>query len=262
MPRDDHEEHEKDLEEEDFDEEHDVIEGKDDWEDESETDQDVADLFNEAQDLDYGRGDLTRKLRSHTDKSPMLSGGDIDADWENADVGEESVGGQNPTPDQSDVDEIGEAMGVVYQDDEPVNTDDKLEKRDAHPWELNPASAGPEFGARVEQEFERPLPGAAGNVQRKRTRASAEQSARTAGGGGNSTTAGRNIRNAETTRLGGKSSRMTAGGGRPSKSKHAGTSSRPAETTTRQRAGTRRAAKSTRAGRRRATGGRRGGKRA
>jgi hypothetical protein len=261
MPRDDYEElDEEDLqEEEDVEEEHDAVEDEDDWEEEVETDDDVADIFNEAQGLDYGRGDLTRKLRSHTDKNPTLSGGDIDADWENADVGEEAVGGQNPTPDQSDVDEIGEAMGVVYRDDEPVDTDDKLGKRDKNPWELNPASAEPEFRARVEQEFEQPLRSMAGNAQRKKTSPSAgAQSARTAGGGETSTPAGRNIRNATTSRRGGKNNRITTGGGRASKSKHAGTSSRPAQTAARQTTATQR--KSTRAGGRRATGGRRPGK--
>jgi hypothetical protein len=237
MPRDDYKElNEEELEEEeDFDEEHDAVEDEDDWEKQVETDDDVADIFNEAQDLDYGRGDLTRKLRSHTDKSPALSGGDIDADWESADVGEEAVGGQNPTPDQSDVDEIGEAMGVVYQDDEPVDTDDKLEKRDKNPWELNPASAGREFGARTKQEFEQPLHGMAGNVQGKRT-----------------------SRNATTSRRGRKSNRITTGGGRASKSKHAGTSGRPAQTATRQTTASH--SKSTRTGGQRATS-RRAGKR-
>ncbi len=263
MPRDDYEElDEEDLEEEDLDEEHDAVEDEDDWEKEVETDDDVADLFNEAQNLDYGRGDLTRKLRSHTDKNPTLSGGDIDADWDHADVGEETVGGQNPTPDQSDVDDLGEAMGVVYQDDEPVDTEDKLEKRDKNPWELNPASAGPEFGARVEQEFKEPLHSMAGNAQRKRTNsnASAEKSARAAVGRETSTPAARNIRNAVTTRRGGKSNRITTGG-RAAKRKNVETSSRPARTSTRRKTSSRPATKTTRAGGGRATGGRRGGKR-
>ncbi len=252
MPRDDYEElDEEDLEEEDLDEEHDAVEDEDDWEKEVETDEDVADLFNEAQNLDYGRGDLTRKLRSHTDKSPTLSGGDIDADWDQADVGEETVGGQNPTPDQSDVDDLGEAMGVVYQDDEPVDTDDKLEKRDKNPWELNPASEGPEFGARVKQEFEQPLRSMTGGVQRKRTspNARAEKSAPATIGTETSAPAGRAA----------KSNRINTGG-RAAKSKNAETSSRPARTSTRRKPSSRRATKTTRTGAGRATGSHRGGK--
>lgn len=263
MPRDDYERFdEEDLEdeEEDLHGDRDAVEDEDDWEDEVETDKDVAEIFNDAQNLDYGRGDLTRKLRSHTDKNPTLSGGDIDADWENADVGEETVGGQNPTPDQSDVDELGEAMGIVYQDDEPVDSDAKLEKRDENPWELNPASVGPEFGARVKQEFDQPLHRMTGDVQRKRTSPndSAEKSARAAAGTKASAPAGRNIRSAQAAPRGGKSDQMTTGGRRAAKSKRAGTSSRPAETTTRQTTGKRRAAKASRGAGRRATGGRRG----
>ncbi len=264
MPRDNYEDFdEEDLpKEEDLDEEDDAVEDEDDWEDEVETDEDVADLFNEAQNLDYGRGDLTRKLRSHTDKNPSLSGGDIDANWEDADVGEEAVGGENPTPDQSDVDEIGEAMGVVYKDDEPVNTDKKLEERDKNPWELNPVSEGKEFSARVKQEFDQPLHRMTGSTQRKRTspNASAKKSARAAAGKGASATAERKLRNAETTPRGGTSARV-ATGGRAAKSKHAATSNPTASTATRQNASTQRS-RTTRAGGHRTTSGRRGRKRA
>ncbi len=86
-------------------------------------------------------GPLAEKLREHTDTSPMLSGGDVDAAWEDADIGEESVGGGNPTPDQDEVDEIGRAMGLTFEDNEPLDFSEKLEKRDRDRWELDPASA-------------------------------------------------------------------------------------------------------------------------
>jgi hypothetical protein len=47
----------------------------------------------------------------------------------------------NPTPDQDVVDELGQAAGLTYEDDEPLHTGDKLEKRDKKRWELNPESA-------------------------------------------------------------------------------------------------------------------------
>jgi hypothetical protein len=84
---------------------------------------------------------LERKLREHHESSPNLSGGDVDAAWEDDDVGEESVGGGNPTPDQDVVEELGEAMGVTYEDNEPLRIGDKVAKRDSDRWELNPASA-------------------------------------------------------------------------------------------------------------------------
>ena len=85
---------------------------------------------------------LVEKLLEYTNTSPTLSGGDVDAAWEDADdVGEEAVAGGNPTPDQDEVDEIGKAMGVTFQDNEPLDFTEKIEKRDRERWELDPASA-------------------------------------------------------------------------------------------------------------------------
>ena len=71
----------------------------------------------------------------------VLAGGDIDAAWDEAAVGEETVGGTTPTPDQDIVDEIGRAVGVEYEDAEPLHTTEKLERRDEQRWELHPASS-------------------------------------------------------------------------------------------------------------------------
>ncbi|MDF0653173.1 MAG: hypothetical protein CV081_06515 [Nitrospira sp. LK265] len=70
-----------------------------------------------------------------------LSGGDVDATWSGTDGGEEAVGGSTPTPDQDVVDELGEAVGITYDDAEPLRLDDKVADRDAQRWELNPASS-------------------------------------------------------------------------------------------------------------------------
>lgn len=78
---------------------------------------------------------------AYTARNPILTGGDVDAGWEYADIGEEAVGGSNPTPDQDRVDDLGEAVGVTYQDNEPLKFDEKLEKRDRARWELDPASS-------------------------------------------------------------------------------------------------------------------------
>jgi len=69
-----------------------------------------------------------------------LTGG-VDAAANRVDAGEEVVGGDNPTPDQDIVDEIGAALGVTYQDDEELKAADKIIERDRHRWELDPASA-------------------------------------------------------------------------------------------------------------------------
>jgi len=102
----------------------------------------VREEFAEASHLGDGGGQrLAEKLRQHPDTSPRLSGGDVDAAWEDAAVGEESVAGDNPTPDQDQVDELGAAMGIVYAPGEPLHTAEKVEDRDQHRWELDPASS-------------------------------------------------------------------------------------------------------------------------
>jgi hypothetical protein len=109
-------------------------------------DEDIKEEFRERQGLaSGGRQKLEEKLREHTSQDPRLSGGDVDAAWDDSDVaGEESVGGSAPTPDQDNVDELGQAAGVTYQDEEPLNSDKKILDRDRHRWELNPASTDDE----------------------------------------------------------------------------------------------------------------------
>jgi hypothetical protein len=89
-----------------------------------------------------GRAAFRHAKKEHTQTSPAMTGGDVDADWEDAyAVGDEAPGGDNPTPDQDIVDEIGAALGVTYQDDEELKAADKIIERDRHRWELDPASA-------------------------------------------------------------------------------------------------------------------------
>jgi hypothetical protein len=89
-----------------------------------------------------GREELKEAIRDHTETSPALTGGDVDASWEDAyAVGDEAPGGDNPTPDQDRVDDIGRALGVEYEDNEELKSADKIEKRDRNRWELDPASS-------------------------------------------------------------------------------------------------------------------------
>jgi hypothetical protein len=47
------------------------------------------------------------------------------------------------------------ALGLTYEDNEPLNTNEKLEARDLHRWELDPASsAGYEERMKREGEYE------------------------------------------------------------------------------------------------------------
>jgi hypothetical protein len=89
-----------------------------------------------------GRAELIERLNEHTATSPRLTAGDIDANWEEAySSGDEAPGGDNPTPDQDVVDEIGRALGVEYADNEELKSADKIAGRDRHRWEFDPASA-------------------------------------------------------------------------------------------------------------------------
>jgi len=89
-----------------------------------------------------GRSTLEQTRREHTETSPQMTGGDVDADWEDAyAVGDEAPGGDNPTPDQDRVDDIGRALGIEYADNEELKAGDKIANRDRNQWELDPASA-------------------------------------------------------------------------------------------------------------------------
>jgi len=89
-----------------------------------------------------GRAELADKLREHTSTGPAMTGGDVDADWESAEaVGDEAPGGDNPTPDQDIVDNIGRAVGIEYDDNEELQGGDEIVKRDKKRWELDPASS-------------------------------------------------------------------------------------------------------------------------
>ena len=88
-----------------------------------------------------GRAELKDRLRKNTSASPALTSGDVDADWESAEtIGDEAPGGDNPTPDQDVVDDIGRALGVEYEDDEELQGGAEIKERDRRRWELDPAS--------------------------------------------------------------------------------------------------------------------------
>lgn len=88
-----------------------------------------------------GRAEIQQDAENLGDMR-VLTGGDVDADAENAYFsGDEAPGGDNLTPDQDIVDDIGRALGVEYQDNEELRASDKVTERDKHRWELDPASS-------------------------------------------------------------------------------------------------------------------------
>ena len=82
--------------------------------------------------------ELLDRLQENHAASPADSGVDIDAVWEDVnESGAETEFGHNPTPDQSDVEENAHAMGIDYEDNEPLDILEKIEKRDRERYELN-----------------------------------------------------------------------------------------------------------------------------
>ncbi len=79
-----------------------------------------------------------RDRLNNSSMTPEMSGGDIDASWEEADDdGAEAFAGHNPTPDQSDVEENAAAMGFNFQDNQEIDLLDKMQRRDRDRFELD-----------------------------------------------------------------------------------------------------------------------------
>ncbi len=93
-------------------------------------------------DVTAGSKQLADRLQNNQGTDPTLSGGDIDARWDDAESGgDETVGGSTATPGRNDLDAIGEAVGVTYADGEELKIGEKEERRDRHRWERDPASS-------------------------------------------------------------------------------------------------------------------------
>lgn len=99
------------------------------------------DLDRTASAAKSGRAEMRDKLSKSNSGGAAITAGDVDADWQSAEsVGDEAPGGDNPTPDQDRVDDIGRALGVEYADDEELQGGAEIADRDLNRWELDPAS--------------------------------------------------------------------------------------------------------------------------
>jgi hypothetical protein len=88
---------------------------------------------------------LAHRIRNNTAASPRDAGGDLDASWEDVNAtGSETVGGDNPTPDQSVVEENASALGVSFEDNEELDFLGKIERRDKERFELDESSKASE----------------------------------------------------------------------------------------------------------------------
>ena len=93
-------------------------------------------------DISAGSAKLAHRLKSDSLADPVVTAGDLDTQWEGAQFsGDESAGSSMPSPDQNVVEEIGQAMGVTYQDNEELRFGEKERGRDTKRWELDPASS-------------------------------------------------------------------------------------------------------------------------
>ena len=95
-----------------------------------------------ASSAESGHQRYNQKKSEHTEGGTVLTGGDMDSDWNDAySSGEETPGGDMSTPDQDVVEEIGRALGVEYEDAEELKGSDKIIERDRNRWEYDQASA-------------------------------------------------------------------------------------------------------------------------
>jgi Family of unknown function (DUF6335) len=89
-----------------------------------------------------GRAEMEQSRLNHAGMGQDITGGDSDVDVEDAYfTGDEAPGGDNPSPDQDIVEDIGKALGVQYDDNEELKGSDKIIERDKHRWEMDPASS-------------------------------------------------------------------------------------------------------------------------
>jgi Family of unknown function (DUF6335) len=125
----------------DSNEDKDMISGKDleFYEKEPPPDEEIQEFMDEEiAHAPQAPNELIERLHLHNSTSPADSGGDIDANWEEtSDDGAEAVFGHMPTPDQSDVEENAHAYGIDFQDNEPLDLIEKMEKRDRNRYELD-----------------------------------------------------------------------------------------------------------------------------
>jgi hypothetical protein len=92
---------------------------------------------------EIGRRLVEREFEKYHSVGQELTAGDVDARWQEAeDSGAETPGGHVTTPDQDNVDEIGRAVGMEFQDNQELCAPEEvLSRRDRRRWEMDKRSA-------------------------------------------------------------------------------------------------------------------------
>ena len=127
-----------------------------DWEENERTDTNRNGIDDDIEppipDIQASAANLSNKLKNDPNADPVITAGDLDASFESAQFnGDESAVSSMPTPDQSVVEEIGQAMGITYADNEELRVGEKERDRDKKRWELDPASAD-DYNDRMKEE--------------------------------------------------------------------------------------------------------------
>lgn len=127
-----------------------------DWEENEREDRNRNGLSDDIEppipDVTAGAAKLNYRLQNDGLADTSITGGDVDAQFEGAQFsGDESAVSSMTTPEQNQVDETGQAMGVTYQDNEELKFGEKERSRDIKRWELDPASSD-DYNERVRDE--------------------------------------------------------------------------------------------------------------
>src|SRR5215468_7011102 len=92
---------------------------------------------------ELGRKLVEREFEKYHSVGSDLTAGALEVRWQEAeDSGAETPGGHVATPDQDNVDEIGRAVGMEFQDNQELRTPEEiLARRDRRRWEMDKRSA-------------------------------------------------------------------------------------------------------------------------
>lgn len=98
--------------------------------------------FYKITDRDTETGEVLEDTQTRMASGADPRGGDMNTNRYQGKVsGEEAVGGLTPTPGQNVTQNLQDAAGISSAQKEPVQTTDKLERRDDSRWELDPKSS-------------------------------------------------------------------------------------------------------------------------
>ena len=100
-------------------------------------------------------------MKTSKNRQPRRTGADIDAALAAAAQGEAPTSDDAAALDgeeRRETDVVGKAAGVAVANGKPLGGPDEVERRDAHRWELDPASADEVAAVEVDTSNKSPAP--------------------------------------------------------------------------------------------------------